>query len=66
LWQLARFEISSFRFANRAPTFLATPLWIPQIAMLAGAAALTFSMLRTLAADVAALRRRDKPTDGHP
>src|SRR5580698_10467238 len=29
LWQLARFEISSFRFGDRAPTYLATPLWIP-------------------------------------
>ena len=56
LWQLARFEISSWRFDDRAPTYLATPLWIPQAAMLLGAAALCFSMLRTLAADVARLR----------
>src|ERR1700732_981961 len=27
LWQLMRFEISSFRFGDRAPTYLATPLW---------------------------------------
>src|SRR3984957_1980027 len=56
LWQLARFEISSFRFGDRAPTYLATPLWIPQIAMMLGAAALCFSVARTLAADVARLR----------
>jgi TRAP-type C4-dicarboxylate transport system permease small subunit len=56
LWQLARFELSSYRFGDRAPTYLATPLWIPQAAMLLGAAALCFSMLRTLAADVARLR----------
>jgi TRAP-type transport system small permease protein len=55
-WQLARFEISSFRFAVRAPTYLSTPLWIPQIAMLLGATALCFSMARTLAADVGRLR----------
>ncbi|HUI94980.1 MAG TPA: TRAP transporter small permease [Xanthobacteraceae bacterium] len=56
LWQLARFEWSSFRFGDRAPTYLATPLWIPQAAMLIGAAALCVSMLRTLAADIARLR----------
>jgi TRAP-type C4-dicarboxylate transport system permease small subunit len=55
-WQLVRFQISSFRFGDQAPTYLATPLWIPRIAMAIGAAALCFSMLRTLAANVAALR----------
>jgi TRAP-type C4-dicarboxylate transport system permease small subunit len=55
-WQLARFEMSSYRFANRAPTYLATPLWLPQLAMMLGAAALCFSMLRTLAADIGRLR----------
>jgi TRAP-type C4-dicarboxylate transport system permease small subunit len=56
LWQLARFEWASFRFGDRAPTYLATPLWIPQAAMLLGAAALCVSMLRSLAADIARLR----------
>jgi len=56
LWQLVRFELSSFRFANRAPTYLATPLWLPQAAMMLGAAALCFSVLRTLASDVVRLR----------
>jgi len=55
-WQLARFQISSFRFGDVAPTYLATPLWIPRIAMVVGAAALCFSMVRTLAADVATMR----------
>jgi len=64
LWQLTRFEISSFRFDNHAPTYLATPLWIPQIAMMLGAAALCFSMVRTLAADVARLRAFGKPMEG--
>src|SRR5580700_4659256 len=63
LWQLARFEISSFRFGDRAPTYLATPLWIPQIAMMLGAAALCFSMVRTLAADVARLRAIGKTAE---
>ena len=64
LWQLARFEISSFRFGDRAPTYLATPLWIPQIAMMLGAAALCFSMARTLVADVARLRAIGKTAEG--
>ncbi|SRR5579871_689928 len=57
LWQLVRFEMSSWRFDDHAPTYLATPLWIPRLAMVIGAAALLFSMVRTLAADVAELRR---------
>lgn len=56
LWQLARFEVSSYRFADRAPTYLATPLWLPQLVMATGAVALCFSLLRTLAADLAVLR----------
>jgi TRAP-type transport system small permease protein len=60
LWQLARFEMSSLRFDDHAPTYLATPLWIPRCAMAAGAAALLFSMARTLAADIARLRDRGK------
>jgi TRAP-type transport system small permease protein len=55
LWQLGRFEISSWRFDDHAPTYLATPLWIPRTAMVAGAAALVFSVARTLAADMARL-----------
>ena len=57
LWQLIRFEMSSWRFDDRAPTYLATPLWIPRLAMAVGAAALLFSMARTLAADIARLKR---------
>ena len=64
LWQLVRFEMSSFRFADRAPTYLATPLWIPQAAMALGAAAMCFSMLRTLAADIARLRTAGKTPEG--
>src|SRR5262249_35341176 len=48
LWQLVRFEMMSFRFGDRAPTYLSTPLWIPQAVMMIGVAALCFSMLRTL------------------
>jgi len=56
VWQLTRFEMSSYRFENRAPTYLNTPLWIPQVVMMLGAAALCFSIVRTLSADIAKLR----------
>ena len=61
LWQLAKFEMSSWRFDDHAPTYLATPLWIPRLAMVVGAAALLFSMARSLAADIARLRDRGEP-----
>ena len=64
LWQLVRFELSSYRFGDRAPTYLGTPLWIPQAVMALGAAALCFSMLRTLAADVARLRNTGTKAEG--
>ena len=64
LWQLTRYEISSFRFGDHAPTYLATPLWIPQAAMVLGAAAMCFSMARTLVADVARVRAFGKTTEG--
>ena len=57
LFGVAGFVMTSFRFGDRAPTYLATPLWIPQTAMLLGAAAACFSMLRTLAADIARVRK---------
>jgi TRAP-type transport system small permease protein len=57
LWQLVRFEMSSWRFDDHAPTYLATPLWIPRLAMVVGAAALLFAMARTLVADIARLKR---------
>jgi TRAP-type C4-dicarboxylate transport system permease small subunit len=52
LWQLWRFEMSSWRFDDHAPTYLGTPLWIPRSAMLVGAAALCVSMVRTLIVDI--------------
>jgi TRAP-type transport system small permease protein len=57
LWQLIRFEMSSWRFNDHAPTYLSTPLWIPQIAMLFGAMALCASVLRTLLVDIAKVTR---------
>jgi TRAP-type C4-dicarboxylate transport system permease small subunit len=59
LWQLVRFQISSWRFDDHAPTYLATPLWAPRFAMVAGAAALCFSVLRTLIVNIRRLRSVD-------
>ena len=56
LWQLVRFEIASFRSGDHAPTYLATPLWLPQLAMMLGVLALCFSTARSLAADFVHLR----------
>lgn len=47
-WQLARFELSSWRSGDQAPTYLATPLWLPRIVLVIGAAALCVAILRTL------------------
>jgi len=63
LWQFVRFELSSYRFGDMAPTYLATPLWLPRIAMMLGAVALCFSVVRTLAADVAMLREAGATTE---
>src|SRR5450631_1682592 len=59
MWQLVRFEISSWRFDDHAPSYLATPLWIPRLAMALGAAALCFSVLRTLIVNIRKLQTVD-------
>ena len=56
LWHFIRLEISSYRFGERAPTLLETPLWIPRMAMAIGAAALCFSIIRTFLAHVRRFR----------
>ncbi len=56
-WQLARFELSSWRSGDQAPTYLATPLWLPRIVLVIGAAALCVSVARTLVGHARALRR---------
>lgn len=56
-WQFIRFEMSSWRFGDHAPTYLNTPLWLPRLAMPLGAAALCFALLRTIVLDARRLRR---------
>jgi len=64
LWQLMRFEISSWRFEDHAPTYLGTPLWIPRVAMVVGAAALCVSMVRTLVSDIGKLISASHANEG--
>jgi TRAP-type C4-dicarboxylate transport system permease small subunit len=56
LWHFIRLEFSSYRFGERAPTYLETPLWIPRLAMAIGAAALCFAIVRTFIAHVRRFR----------
>jgi TRAP-type C4-dicarboxylate transport system permease small subunit len=56
LWHYVRLEFSSYRFGERAPTFLETPLWLPRLAMAIGVAALCLSITRTFAAHVRRFR----------
>jgi len=56
LWHFIRLELTSYRFGERAPSFLETPLWIPRLAMAIGAAALCFSIVRTFLAHVRRFR----------
>jgi TRAP-type C4-dicarboxylate transport system permease small subunit len=55
-WQYVRFELSSWRFGDVAPTYLATPLWLPRVAMAIGMLALCFSLCRTIVAEAQRLR----------
>ena len=55
-WQFVRLELSSWRFGDVAPTYLSTPLWLPQLSMALGMIALCFSLCRTLIAEAKRLR----------
>lgn len=58
LWQFVRLVMSSWRFGDRAPTYLETPLWLPRSLLVIGMAALCFSLCRSLIADVGYLWRQ--------
>lgn len=57
LWQYVRLELASWRFGEKAPTYLETPLWLPRLLLVFGAAALCWSLLRTMTAEVRRWRR---------
>jgi TRAP-type C4-dicarboxylate transport system permease small subunit len=50
VWQMTRLELRSFQSGDAAPTILATPIWIPQITMAAGALALGWSVILSILA----------------
>jgi TRAP-type C4-dicarboxylate transport system permease small subunit len=56
IWQLGRFEIASWNAGSKAATLLGTPLWLPQSAMVIGMTGLAIVLVRTLVADLRALR----------
>jgi TRAP-type C4-dicarboxylate transport system permease small subunit len=56
LWQMARLEILSWRSGDTAPTYLATPLWLPRLMMLIGILALCLSLTRTIGLHARRLR----------
>ena len=55
-WQFIRLEMSSWRFGDVAPSYLATPLWLPRLPMAIGMIALCFSLCRTIIAEAKRLR----------
>ena len=55
-WQFIRLEMTSWRFGDVAPTYLATPLWLPRLPMALGMIALCFSLVRTIIAETKRLR----------
>lgn len=52
LWQLVRLVLRSWESGDFAATILGTPLWIPQLTMPLGIAALCYSLIKSLWADV--------------
>jgi TRAP-type transport system small permease protein len=55
-WQFIRLEMSSWRFGDVTPSYLATPLWLPRLPMAIGMIALAFSLMRTIVAEAKRLR----------
>jgi len=55
-WHYVRLELSSYRFGERAPTMLETPLWIPRLVMAIGTAALCLAVVRTIMLHIRRLR----------
>src|SRR3954449_11794725 len=61
LWQLIKLERSAYRFGEKAPTYLETPLWIPRLAMAIGVAALMLAIVKTFLAHVRRFRALSRP-----
>jgi TRAP-type C4-dicarboxylate transport system permease small subunit len=63
-WQFIRLELSSWRFGDVAPTYLATPLWLPRLPMALGMLALCFSLIRILLAQARRWRQLSAAAGG--
>jgi TRAP-type C4-dicarboxylate transport system permease small subunit len=55
-WYFVQFVLSSYKRESLAPTMLATPLWIPESVMIAGATLLLVALGRSIIEDVRRLR----------
>ncbi len=65
VWHYIKLEFSSWRFGERAPTMLETPLWLPRLVMAIGAAALCLAVCRTIMLHVRRIRAAgDEPSHG--
>jgi TRAP-type C4-dicarboxylate transport system permease small subunit len=60
-WQLIRLVLRSWQQDAMAASLLATPLWIPQLAMPVGIGVLLATLVRSLAADWTRLRAAGAP-----
>jgi TRAP-type transport system small permease protein len=65
-WNLANFEIFSFRSGDVSQTSLQTPLWIPQLAMPLGFTLFCWVLLNQLIGQLALLVRNFHPPRGEP
>ena len=64
VWQFYRLVASSWRFGDKAPSYLETPLWLPRLLLVIGMAALCISLCRTLASDLRLLWRAHRSRNG--
>jgi TRAP-type C4-dicarboxylate transport system permease small subunit len=56
LWQFLRLVLRTWDSGDAAATILGTPLWIPQLTMPLGVAALCYSLIKSLRVDIYRLR----------
>ena len=64
VWQFWRLVASSWRFGDKAPSYLETPLWLPRLLLVIGMAALCISLCRSLASDLRLLRAAHRSRNG--
>lgn len=65
LWQFSRLVMMSWRSGDASMTSLRVPLWIPQLSMPIGVAALSLALLKSLLGDLKAALSPDLLADRH-